>query len=108
MGTKNNPGSFDCYANAEPDEPMFILLGRDATAAKLVKDWAEMRFKRLPDFGINHPEEMAQIEEAVRCAAAMQSYWTTRQQEKNRERIAGEKAAVAASEAAAPAEEPTS
>lgn len=33
MGTKNNPGEFDCYANAAPDEPMFILLGRDQTRA---------------------------------------------------------------------------
>lgn len=32
MGTKNNPGAFDCYANAEPDEPMFVLLGRDKHA----------------------------------------------------------------------------
>ena len=28
MGTKNNPGRFDCYGNAEPDEPIFVLLGR--------------------------------------------------------------------------------
>lgn len=29
MGTKSNPTQFDCYANALPDEPMFILLARD-------------------------------------------------------------------------------
>lgn len=29
MGTKNQPGSFDCYANAKGDEPLFVLLGRD-------------------------------------------------------------------------------
>ncbi|HAW11807.1 MAG TPA: aspartate decarboxylase, partial [Chloroflexi bacterium] len=29
MGTKNNPGKFDCYDDAHPDEPMFVLLGRD-------------------------------------------------------------------------------
>ena len=23
MGTKNNPGSYDCYANLDPDEPYF-------------------------------------------------------------------------------------
>jgi hypothetical protein len=28
MGTKNVPGKFDCYANALPDEPTFVLLGR--------------------------------------------------------------------------------
>ena len=32
MGTKNNPGQFDCYRNAEPDEPMFVLLARDERA----------------------------------------------------------------------------
>lgn len=37
MGTKNNPGRYDCYANAEPDEPMFVLLGHDRHAATLVR-----------------------------------------------------------------------
>lgn len=43
MGTKNNPGAFDCYAAAEPDEPMFILLGRDKHAPTLVWLWAALR-----------------------------------------------------------------
>lgn len=43
MGTKNNPGQFDCYENAEPDEPMFILLGRDRLAAHLVSIWSKVR-----------------------------------------------------------------
>lgn len=43
MGTKNNPGNYDCYANADPDEPMFILLGRDALAPSLVDIWAMIR-----------------------------------------------------------------
>ena len=43
MGTKTNPGRFDCYTAAEPDEPMFILLGRDRHAAALVNLWAAMR-----------------------------------------------------------------
>ncbi len=43
MGTKNNPGKFDCYANAEPDEPMFILLGRDRYAPTLVWLWSILR-----------------------------------------------------------------
>jgi hypothetical protein len=43
MGTKNDPGKFDCYANAEPDEPMFILLGRDPMAGALVREWARWR-----------------------------------------------------------------
>lgn len=43
MGTKINPGPFDCYAAAEPDEPMFILLARDPEAAALVRAWAQRR-----------------------------------------------------------------
>lgn len=43
MGTKNNPGAFDCYDNAAPDEPMFILLARDPAAPALVRAWADER-----------------------------------------------------------------
>lgn len=43
MGTKNNPGAFDCYANAADDEPMFVLLARDKHAPTLVWLWALLR-----------------------------------------------------------------
>lgn len=43
MGTKNNPGKFDCYAAADPDEPMFVLLARDRLAGHLVSLWSKMR-----------------------------------------------------------------
>jgi hypothetical protein len=43
MGTKNNPGAFDCYAKADPDEPMFTLLARDRHAPTLVWLWALLR-----------------------------------------------------------------
>ena len=32
MGTKRNPATYDCYDKAEPDEPLFVLLARDAAA----------------------------------------------------------------------------
>lgn len=40
MGTKNNPGKSDCYAKAEPDEPMFVLLARDIGAPETIRWWA--------------------------------------------------------------------
>lgn len=43
MTAKNNPGEFDCYAAAEPDEEMFILLARDPLASLLVSMWAAAR-----------------------------------------------------------------
>lgn len=66
MGTKNNPGAFDCYANAEPDEPMFVLLGRDKDAPDLVQEWASRREREHED-----PEV---VREAMQCAANMRRY----------------------------------
>lgn len=63
MGTKNNPGAFDCYANAEPDEPMFVLLGRDKFAPTLVWLWAQMRELE--------GEDPAKCQEAITCMSAM-------------------------------------
>lgn len=40
MGTKNSPGEYDCYAHALPDEPIFVLLGRDEKAPYAVRKWA--------------------------------------------------------------------
>jgi hypothetical protein len=43
MGTKAKPSAWDCYEHAEPDEPMFILLGRDKHAPALVWFWSVLR-----------------------------------------------------------------
>lgn len=76
MGTKNNPGTFDCYENAEPDEPMFVLLGRDLDAPRLVEEWAESRERRItrkmPVQVIEREE--AKVAEARECAAAMRQF----------------------------------
>lgn len=66
MGTKNNPGEYDCYANAEPDEPMFVLLGRDKHAPTLVWLWATLR--ELDG------EDMSKVREARDCVEAMMAW----------------------------------
>ena len=66
MGTKNDPGVFDCYANAEPDEPLFVLLGRDKHAPTLVWLWATLR--ELDG------ESEAKVSEARSCAANMMAW----------------------------------
>lgn len=66
MGTKNNPGAFDCYAAAAPDEPMFVLLGRDRHAPLLVTLWAWMREI--------DGENAVKVAEARDCAAQMRSF----------------------------------
>ncbi len=73
MGTKTNPGQYDCYANAEPDEPMFVLLARDPIAPILVEIWAQLRAEA------SQTDDSAMVEEAEDCATAMRDW-----REKNR------------------------
>ena len=63
MATKNNPGHFDCYNNAEPDEPLFTLLARDKHAPTLVLLWAVLR-----DLD---GEDESKIQEACQCCKDM-------------------------------------
>jgi hypothetical protein len=66
MATKNNPGAYDCYANAAPDEPLFVLLGRDRHAPALVRIWARLRAL--------DGEDADKVREAFACADAMDAH----------------------------------
>lgn len=69
MGTKNNPGAFDCYHNAAPDEPMFVLLARDPLAPGLVREWADQR-----EAVAVTARQFAKVAEARQCADAMEAW----------------------------------
>lgn len=73
MGTKNNPGEFDCYANAGADEPMFVLLARDASAPASVEEWASKRLEDIND-GIKPASDCRLVTEARECAEAMRAW----------------------------------
>jgi len=80
MGSKQNPGDFDCYANAEPDEPMFVLLGRDKHAPMLVELWAAMRAL--------DGEKPAKVAEARECAEDMRAFHQRRNENRELARTA--------------------
>lgn len=73
MGTKNNPGEFDCYENALPDEPMFVLLARDKGAPNLIRTWCTIRLSEM-GAGLRSVEELPMIREAQACADAMEKW----------------------------------
>lgn len=73
MGSKNQPGEFDCYTNALPDEPMFILLGRDPDAPNLVEHWADGRQADI-DAGNRPLSDAAMVAEARECAQKMRDW----------------------------------
>ena len=66
MGTKNNPGVFDCYANALPDEPMFVLLARDPDFQRLLLEWAERRSFDIR-CGERPESDRGMVQEAIEC-----------------------------------------
>lgn len=73
MGTKNNPGEFDCYAAADPDEEMFILLARDSFAPDIIEEWCRrraIRARREKD-PAEGERQMRKIDEAFACAQRM-------------------------------------
>lgn len=78
MGTREKPGTFDCYSAAAPDEPMFVLLARDPSASLLVGLWALIREETGED-----PEK---VEEARGCADAMQDWLAEHADEKKIEK----------------------
>jgi hypothetical protein len=73
MGSKNQPGEFDCYGNALPDEPMFILLARDPLGPEIVEQWALRRVNLISE-GLKPASDMAMVEEARECAANMRAW----------------------------------
>lgn len=42
MGTKMNPGAYDCYSALGDDEPFFVLRAKDKTAPILVRFWVQL------------------------------------------------------------------
>lgn len=69
--TKNDPGKFDCHAAAEPNEPLFVLLGRDAQAPNLIRQWALFR-ERLG-------EDPEKVQNARLIATRMEAFRERRQ-----------------------------
>lgn len=88
MGTKNNPGQFDCYTKAHPDEPLFVLRAKDPFGADMVSLWAALAvgdiytaiavFNALMQEARKNPHDMgyesSKFKEAVKCADAMRDW----------------------------------
>jgi hypothetical protein len=73
MGTKLQELRSGCFAKAMDDEPMFVLLARDAQAPAKVREWADERARQI-DHGERPASDMAQITEARECADRMEAW----------------------------------
>lgn len=71
MATKNNPGAFQCYQAALPDEEIFTILGRDLAGPATLRFWATERVK----LGLGKTEDdLGRVAAALNEADAM-SVW---------------------------------
>lgn len=70
MGTKINPGRFDCHGRALADEPLFTLLARDPAAPKAIEVWAGQRAAMI-ERGDAPASDYAMLTEAIECAGDM-------------------------------------
>ena len=73
MGTKLSEMRDGCFARAMDDEPMFVLLGRDASAPQRVRDWATQRSADI-SMGKKPSSDMDSVNEAFECAARMEAW----------------------------------
>lgn len=89
MGTKANPGKFDCYSKAAPDEPIFVLRSMDPSAPVLVRLWAAIRAghmeqaHKLLDTAAGMSKAKggdAKFYEALKCAGDMEA-WAAKQRD---------------------------
>jgi len=73
MGTKTNPDTFDCYARALDDEPIFTLLGRDPQAPALLRLWADVR-RREVILGARDEDDLRMCSAAEESADQMEEW----------------------------------
>lgn len=71
MGTKMDGDR--CYDAAMPNEPMFVLLARDESSPKLVRQWAAIR-QSLISAGLKPETDLAQVNEAFALADRMETW----------------------------------
>jgi len=109
LGTKNNPGKWDCHSNAEPDKPLFTLLARDPTAEFFVAAWAAVRAGDVDSAGRLMRDAVAELVkvgkqplpynseksvEAQQCAKAMRTWRHMRQMDEIEKRLSKESSAT--------------
>jgi len=61
------------FVNADPDEPVFLLFGRDESAPTHVRNWAMERRSNV-SLGKRPVADTAQVDYAFGCATAMEDW----------------------------------
>lgn len=68
---KRRPRQSAYLAKAEPDEPVFVLLGRDRASAVSIKLWSHLWLAEI-GMGLRPESDRAQVSEALKLATEME------------------------------------
>lgn len=74
MGTKQNPGEFDCLDKIYDDEPFFVIRAKDPVAERVIRYWVYLRIEKWirENPGRNRDEipveYQRKLEEADQCS----------------------------------------
>lgn len=74
MGTKTNPGPFDCYGKAADDEPIFTLRAKDPNAPDVICYWVQQRLLSCFREGRSILLEADKLHHALQIARDMEEW----------------------------------
>ncbi|MDX1371011.1 MAG: hypothetical protein R3321_00985 [Nitrososphaeraceae archaeon] len=74
MGTKKNPGKFDCYNNLKDDEPYFVIMGRDPVGSFIINNWILLRQSITEKGEDGESVEKEKFKEASELSLKMSEY----------------------------------
>ena len=62
---------YDCLAKLEPDEPCFVLIGRDRASPAVIKIWATLWLQEI-ELGLRPDSDRRQVTEALNISRSME------------------------------------
>jgi hypothetical protein len=85
--TRRRKVEYDCLAKLEPDEPCFVLIGRDRASAAVIKIWATLWLQEI-GLGLRPEEDRAQVSQALKIARDMEIWERDRRQKREHDDLA--------------------
>ena len=80
--TRRRKVEYDCLKKLEPDEPCFVLIGRDRASTAVIKIWATLWLQEI-SLGLRPESDRAQVTQALKIARDMEIWLRDRDQKRD-------------------------
>lgn len=82
MARRRRSIEYDCLSKLEPDEPCFVLIGRDRAAPASIKVWATLWLQEI-SLKLRPETDRAQVTQALKIARDMEIWLRDRDQRRD-------------------------